>query len=114
MAERSGGERLSLLGRHLPPAFELRVVAVAPGCRRTYDEAEWRDALVVVERGEIELDCATGGHPRFGSGDVLWLVGLPLRALSNRGHEPALVVAVSRRRPQLAAGSDEFPGRSAS
>jgi hypothetical protein len=28
---------------------------------------------------------------------VLWLVGQPLRALHNRGREPALLVAVSRR-----------------
>jgi hypothetical protein len=35
---------------------------------------------------------------RFGPGSVLWLFGLSLRALHNRGTEPALVVAVSRRR----------------
>jgi quercetin dioxygenase-like cupin family protein len=80
-----------------PPAFVLRAVAVAPGCKRAYDEAEWRDAIVVVERGEIELECLGGTSQRFRRGDLLWLTGLPLRALHNRGRESALLVAVSRR-----------------
>ena len=90
-------ESLSFLGRPLSPTFELRVVAVAPGDTRAYDEAEWRDALVVVERGEIELECVSGTCRRFDHGDMLYLIGLPLRALHNRGREPAVLVAVSRR-----------------
>ncbi|HEX7299450.1 MAG TPA: hypothetical protein VF257_10605 [Solirubrobacteraceae bacterium] len=97
MTTDAGADRLSFLARGVPAAFELRATWVAPGGKRAYDEAEWRDALVVVERGEIELECAAGGRMRLGSGAVLWLVGLPLRALHNRGAEPALVVAVSRR-----------------
>jgi hypothetical protein len=93
-----GGERLSLLERRILPAFQLRTVAVAPGRERAYDETDWRDAIVVVERGEIEVECLAGSRRRFGSGDVLWLVGLPLRAVHNRGPEAALLVAVSRRR----------------
>jgi hypothetical protein len=78
-------------------AFALRVVTVAPGGVRPYADAEWRDAIVVVERGEIELE--TLGHVRwrFERGDMLWLSGLPLHALHNRGREPARLVAVSRR-----------------
>jgi quercetin dioxygenase-like cupin family protein len=98
MTDDAVADRLSFLGRRLPPAFELRVVSVAPGGERPYDEEEWRDALVVVERGEIELEASAGGRVQFGPGSVLWLFGLPLRALHNRGAEPALVVAVSRRR----------------
>jgi quercetin dioxygenase-like cupin family protein len=98
MDDAGGPERLSFLGRRLPPAFEMRTLALAPGGRRAYDAAEWRDALVVIERGEIELECRGGQLTRFGTGDVLWLFGLPLRTLHNRGPETALVVAVSRRR----------------
>jgi quercetin dioxygenase-like cupin family protein len=97
MTDDAVADRLSFLGRRLPPAFELRVVSVAPGGERPYDEDEWRDALVVVERGEIELEASAGDCLRCGPGSVLWLFGLPLRALHNRGTEPALVVAVSRR-----------------
>jgi quercetin dioxygenase-like cupin family protein len=78
-------------------AFDVRVVQLPPGAERASHEAEWRDALVVVDRGEIELDCVGGSRRRFGSGAVLWLDGLPLRALRNPGAEPAVIVAVSRR-----------------
>jgi hypothetical protein len=76
--------------------FELRVVTVAPGRARRYAEAEWRDALVVVESGEVELEPEDGVRRRFARGDMLWLTGLRLRAVHNRGPEPARLVAVSR------------------
>jgi hypothetical protein len=83
MDDGRGRERLSFLGRPLPGWFEVRVVVVvvAPGRERAFDDAEWRDALVVVERGEIELECLGGTCWRFGRGDVLWLIGLPVRTL---------------------------------
>jgi hypothetical protein len=76
--------------------FEVRLVAVAPGCSRAYDEAEWTDALVLVEHGQIELEGLTGSRQTFERGAVLWLVGMPLRALHNRGREPVLIIAFSR------------------
>ncbi len=76
--------------------FEVRVVAVAPGGDRAYDAAEWRDAIVVVQRGEIELRGVSGASRSFGRGDLLWLDGVPLRGLHNPGPEPAVLVAVSR------------------
>ena len=79
------------------PAFVLRAFAVAPGGQRAYDEAEWRDALVAIGCGEIELEGLGGSSHCLKRGDVLWLAGLPLRALHNRGSEPALLIAVSRR-----------------
>lgn len=79
------------------PAFDVRAVAVAPGSERPYDEEEWRDSIVSVSCGEIELECTSGARRRLGNGDVLWLAALPLRALHNRGPEPAVLVAVSRR-----------------
>ena len=78
--------------------FERRIVSVPPGGSRAYDEADWRDALVLVVRGEIEL-----GGERFGRGSVLSLAGLRVRALHNHGAEPAELVAV-RRRPAARAG----------
>ena len=90
--------RLTFLNRTLPPSFEVRVVALEPGGDRAYDAEEWRGALVVVESGEIELECVRGGSRSFRSGSVLWLFGLPLRTLHNRGREKAVLSAVSRRR----------------
>jgi hypothetical protein len=80
-----------------PRGFEVRAVAVEAGVERIYNEAEWRDALVLVARGEIELQAVDGDVRCFGRGAVLCLVGLPLRTLRSRGTEPAVLVAVSRR-----------------
>jgi hypothetical protein len=88
------GDRLS----RLVPSFDIRVVVLVPGAERPYEESEWRDALVVLETGDIDLESVGGSRHHFRSGDVLWLSGLPLRALHNYGPEPALLVAVSRRR----------------
>lgn len=83
--------------------FDRRVVSVPPGRARDYDEDDWRDALVVVVRGEIELEARSGGRERFARGAVLSLAGLSLRALHNRGAEPAELVTVRRRRAARAA-----------
>jgi hypothetical protein len=80
-----------------PPGFEVRAVAVDPGGHRIYNEREWRDAIVVVASGEIELESVSGVRHSFVRGDTLWLCELPLRALHNRGAESAVLVAVSRR-----------------
>ena len=99
-----GPERLSLFGGRLPPGLRRRLFVIAPGDRRAYDRAEWRGAIVVVEHGEIDLECTesecpTGGRHRFTRGDVLWLDGLALRGLYNPGREPAVLAAVARRGP---------------
>jgi hypothetical protein len=88
---------VSFFGRRVPASFEVRLIALAPGCRRPYDEAEWRGALVVIEAGEVALECLGGACRSFERGAVLWLAGLPLCAIHNRGLEPALVSAVTRR-----------------
>ncbi len=90
--------RLSFLGRRLGPAFELRQIVIAPGAERAYDEAEWRGALVVVERGAIELEGQGGTCHTFADGDMLCLSRLTLRALRNRGDVAVVLSAVSRRR----------------
>jgi hypothetical protein len=82
--------------RPLPAAFARREVVLSPGARRAYDAAEWDDALVVVKRGELDIECRAGGRMRFVAGDMLWLTGLPLRALENLGAEPVVLVSVSR------------------
>jgi hypothetical protein len=80
-----------------PPEYELRVITVAPGRSRPYDEREWEDALVVIEHGEVELECTSGRRWCFERGAVLWLVGLALRAIHNDGRDPAVLIAISRR-----------------
>ncbi|HET6547234.1 MAG TPA: hypothetical protein VFG79_02175 [Solirubrobacter sp.] len=77
----------------------VRVVAVAAGGERPYAASEWSDSLVIVDRGEIELCGAGGTRRRFTRGALIWLDGVPLRALRNPGGEPAVLLAVSRTLP---------------
>jgi quercetin dioxygenase-like cupin family protein len=106
---------LSFLGRDLPRSFQLKVVTLPPGSEQPYREADWTDCIVVVEQGEIELECNAGGRRQFQQGAILWLVGLPLRTIRNRGHEPAVLAAVSRaamtfvRPSSLSCGVDHEP-----
>ena len=88
---------LSFLDRPPGPRFARMVAELAPGDVRPYDAAEWHGALVVVERGEVELQTATGAGLRLRRGAVLCLAGLALRALHNPGGEPTVLVAVRRR-----------------
>ena len=97
MSEDDCLDRLSIAGRRLPPAFVRREIVLAPGTERPYDPDEWADSIVVVADGEVELECRAGHLARFRRGDILWLTGLPLRVLRNRGSEAAVLVAVSRR-----------------
>ncbi len=66
-------------------AFSRRRLSVAPGGERVAGAAGWPDALVVVERGEVELVCRGGTHARFARGDIVWLSGLGLRAAAQPG-----------------------------
>ena len=57
-----------------------------PGDERAYDEAEWRDAIVLVQRGRDRAARRVRRlRARFGRGDLIWLEGVPLRALHNPG-----------------------------
>lgn len=90
---------LSFRSARLPPAFAVHVRTLEPGTSHPYDPDEWRDALVVVEEGELELECDAGGRRRFGRGAVLSFAGLSLRRMHNPGAGPTVLVAVSRTRP---------------
>ena len=83
--------------------FRRRVVELTPGEELDIDCDRWRDALVVLESGEVELECAVGERRRFAAGSVLCLLP-PVRFLRNSGSEPARLIAISRRasrRPSL-------------
>jgi hypothetical protein len=89
-------EPLSFLDCRLPPGFERRVIALAPGASRSFDEAGWRDALVLLESGELEVEGRTGCRVRLRAGAIFWLAGLPVRSLHNPGRDAAVLVAISR------------------
>lgn len=93
-----------LADRRLPPRFERRTITLDPGHTRGYEESEWRDAIVVVKHGVVELQDVDDNRRRFARGDILWLDGLSIEALHNPGAEPTVLVSVSRR-----ASGDEQP-----
>jgi len=95
----ANGARLRFLCGTVGPGFERRVVTIPAGESRGFDEAEWRDAIVVLAGGQIELECVNGTSRLFATGAVLWLVGLSVCALHNPGPVPAILVAVSRATP---------------
>jgi hypothetical protein len=76
--------------------FVRRTVVLDPGTSRQSHDAEWHDAIVMVECGDVELECAAGGRRRFAAGAVLWLTGIDIRVLHNVGRDPVVLVAVSR------------------
>ena len=94
---------LDLSGR-LRPEFTARTVAIEAGSSRHFDEAEWRDALVVVQSGEVEVETISGCRRRFGPGDILFLTGLSLVLLHNLGPDDVVLRAVSRRRGTAGSG----------
>jgi hypothetical protein len=79
------------------PTFRCRRVTLEPGHEVDYVPADWRRALVVVRRGEIEVETRAGARCRFLRGDMFWFDGLDIARLRNPGHAPAVVVAVRRR-----------------
>jgi hypothetical protein len=76
--------------------FRRREVVVTAGTWLEFVDAAWRGAMVLVERGEIDLCCSRGGSRRFGAGAVLFFDGLGLVALHNPGPVETLLVALSR------------------
>ena len=78
--------------------FVRRTVVLEPGTSRPSHDAEWRDALVLLVQGDVDLECAAGGRRRFHAGAVLWLAGIELRVVHNVGVEPVVLLAVSRSR----------------
>ena len=73
----TGGAGGTFLGRALPPSFVRTVVVIEAGAEHPYRAADWTDAIVAVEQGELWLDGVQGGHVLVRRGDVLWLAPTP-------------------------------------
>ena len=86
-----------VVGR-IQAGFSVREIPVGPLEECVYDEADWRDALVIVERGTIELEWVHGARRQFVEGDPLSLSPLGLKLLRNPGPVPAVLSATSRNR----------------
>jgi hypothetical protein len=76
--------------------FCRRVFRVAPGLEFGLEPGSLPDAIVVVEEGELELECRAGTCRRFGRGSMIPIARLPLSHLRSVGPGPLVLVAVSR------------------
>jgi hypothetical protein len=79
--------------------FAVRAVVLGVGGRLAFNEHQWRDSLVEVESGELEIQLRSGRRLLCRTGTLLPLAGLPIRALRNPGRECTSLVSVSRRTP---------------
>jgi hypothetical protein len=86
----------------LPDGFARRVHRALPGRDVALEPAPPADAIVVVEQGELELECRAGTCRCFGRGSMIPIARLPMARLLSVGSRP-LVLAV------IARASDEFP-----
>jgi hypothetical protein len=80
----------------LPAGFSRRVFRVAPGLELGLDANDLPDAIVVVEEGELELECCAGTRRRFGRGSMVPIARLPVARARSVGPGPLVLVAVSR------------------
>jgi hypothetical protein len=80
----------------LPEGFSRRVVRVAPGHAVDAESYRVPDAIVLVEQGELELECHAGTCRSFGRGSMIPLARLPVARLRSVGPSPLVLVAVSR------------------
>jgi hypothetical protein len=85
----------TLFGGRLTSRFAQRRVLITSGVPHVYEPRDWEAALVVVERGQLELEWSEGARLRFEPGDTLCLVGLDLCALHCASPYPTLLLAVS-------------------
>jgi hypothetical protein len=92
-----------LRGAVLPLGFQQRRLVIGHAALHLYEAREWSEALVVVERGVLELEWSGGARLCFEPGDTLCLSGLGLRGLRGASVEPTVLVVLSR--PGSAAGA---------
>jgi len=67
---------------------------ITSGQPRAYLTTDWDNVLLVVERGQLELEWSRGTRLRFEPGDTLCLANLDLRALHAAGQRPTLLLAL--------------------
>jgi hypothetical protein len=93
-ADRSACE--ALFPDPLPEGFSRSFFRVPPGYELCFEAGGLPDAIVLVEQGELEVECRAGTCRRFGPGSMIPIARLPLARLRSVGSGPLVLVAVSR------------------
>ena len=84
-------------GGRCPEGFRVRRLCLRSCESIDYRQADWDGALVIVEQGELGIECCSGTRAGFAEGSILAFAGLALRRLHNTGSGPLVLTAVSRR-----------------
>ena len=90
-----GPERISFVGARCPMGFRLRTLTLLSRGAVNDRPADWAGALVIVERGELEVECRGGARARFGEEAILAFSGLTVRRLRNPGSGPLVLSTLS-------------------
>ena len=98
-------DRPAFLGRRIPDGFGVRRITVPPGTERRTVADEWHDAIVILERGAIEVVEPSGGRRTFTPGDMLCLQWVACERIVNVGSVDAELIAIHRSPPHRAARS---------
>jgi len=88
-----------------PRGFARRVVRIAGGTELDLEARTPPDAILLVQQGEVELECRAGLRRRFGQGSLIPTTRPALARLRSVGARPLVLVAVSR---SSALDIDEF------
>lgn len=78
--------------------LDVWTIRIPPGGELLFKAADWRDTIVLVHDGRLELEWDGGIRWSFATGAILALDGLAPRRLENRGRRGVLLIAVSRQR----------------
>ena len=89
-------DRPAFLGRRVPDAFGVRRITIPPGAERRSADDEWRGAIVILERGAIDVLDPRGDRRRFAPGDMLCLEWVHCERIVNVGEIVAELVAIDR------------------
>ena len=92
---------LDLLGTCRSGRFEVSIRILDARTETAYQPDDWKDSIIEVEAGAVEIETRHGQAVAFHAGDVFWLAELPVRALHNRGDIPAVLVTATRRRTPI-------------
>src|SRR4029453_3462500 len=65
----------------LPECFSRRVFRLAPGLELALEPGLLPDTVIVVEQGELELECRAGTCRRFARGSLIPIALLPVSRL---------------------------------
>ena len=84
----------ALLREPVPDGFTRRVYRVAPGF--ALEPQHLSGALMIVQEGELEVECRADMSRRFARGSMVCIARIPVARLRNAGTDPLVLVAVSR------------------